>query len=43
MAYDANNRELNIFFQAPDNLRAALMTQDADLFESWNTLIAYKY
>ncbi|MBP3872698.1 MAG: hypothetical protein J6E32_03185, partial [Lachnospiraceae bacterium] len=26
MAYDAKNRELNVYFQAPDNLRAALMT-----------------
>ena len=39
MAYDAKNRELNIYFQAPDNLRAALMTKDASLLESWNTLI----
>ena len=39
MAYDEKNRELNIYFQAPDNLRAALKTQDADLLESWNNLI----
>ena len=39
MAYDAKNRELNVYFQAPDNLRAALMTQDADLLKSWNNFI----
>ena len=39
MAYDAKNRELNVYFQAPDNLRAALMTQDADLLGSWNNFI----
>ena len=39
VVYDARNRELNLYFQAPDGLRAALATKNSDLMESWKGIV----
>ena len=39
VVYDAETRELNLYFQAPDNMRAALNTKDKKLMDSWTSLV----
>ena len=39
VVYDKGNSELNTYFQAPDNLRAALDTNSSKLNDSWQKLV----
>ena len=39
LVYDKEKSELNVYFQAPDNLRAALDTNNSKLNDSWQKLV----
>lgn len=38
MAYNKDKRELNVYFQAPDRLRAVIDTRDQSVLDSWGKL-----
>ena len=37
--YDEEKRELNIYVEAPENLRSAMNTRDSSLLDSWQKLV----
>ena len=41
LVYSKEKSELNVYFQAPDNLRTALNTRDSKLLDSWNRLVDF--
>ena len=39
LVYDEEKRELNIYVEAPENLRSAMNTRDSSLLDSWQKLV----